>query len=418
MKLTEILTVILTFVLFVALNSGCNGDDLEPPVAPGNLMGELINGETIRLVWTVHSDNEIGIEIQESVGSDDNFSTVVRLPQGAETDTLRDKTPFTDYYFRVRAYNDAGNSGFTNVAYISTAIDPPIAPSNLNVTALTENDIRLTWRDRSGNESGFEIEESIGNDASFIQIASGEFPDNELLLTDKVGLTDYYYRVRAFNAGGNSDYTPIIMATTENVVPARPGDFTAVVEYGAEIQTNWTDRSILEEGYRIYEQEGGSGGFVLIHITEPDEDSLLITGRDQRTNYAYYAVAFNDIGLSQPSDTARVETGSEVWSLELWLRDTMRVYETFTNVPIGGQVVNQRGTPQDRIQVFFGNIPDDMGNITPWSWTDVSSGSGLSTDVVFSGIRAGHVQLFGYITDEDDFEISRDTLNVEIVEPE
>lgn len=81
-------------------------------------------------------------------------------------------------------------------------------------------------------------------------------------------------------------------------------------------------------------------------------------------------------------------------------------------------MVNLRGTPQDGVRVFFGNTPENAGDITPWSWTDVSSGFGFIGNVVFSGTSAGHVELFGSIRDEDQFEISRDTLHIEIVEPE
>lgn len=408
----------LLFALTVSLIISCSGDELEPPIAPGNLLGETSDGETIRLFWTVYSTNEIGIELQESVGSEDNFVSIERLPKGSQQVTLSSRISFTDYYYRVRAYNDAGYSGYTNTIHISTAIEPPTAPSNILAEALSENDIRISWIDNSDNETGFEVEESVGNDTSFTQVGRDVFSDSELFLTDRTGLTDYYYRVRAYNAGGFSDYTSVGTARTENVVPARPGSFTAVVEFGAEIQLRWSDRSIMEEGYRIYEQEGGTGGFGLIHVTEPDVDTLLVTGRDQRTEYGYYVEAFNDIGRSAASDTSYIETGSEVWTLELWLRDTTRIYETRTNVLIGGHVVNLRGTPQDGVRVFFGNTPENAGDITPWSWTDVSSGFGFIGNVVFSGTSAGHVELFGSIRDEDQFEISRDTLHIEIVEPE
>ena len=65
----------------------------------------------------------------------------------------------------------------------------------------------LNWNDNSTNEDGFRIERKIGTGGTYAQIAQTAASASSY--TD-VGLTDgtsYCYRVRAFNAAGDSAFT-------------------------------------------------------------------------------------------------------------------------------------------------------------------------------------------------------------------
>ena len=71
------------------------------------------------------------------------------------------------------AYNQTGDSGYSNVASATTLPPPPpAAPSNLTADAVTKDRIDLTWQDNSDNEDGFKIEriQDRGNNGEFIQI--------------------------------------------------------------------------------------------------------------------------------------------------------------------------------------------------------------------------------------------------------
>ena len=96
---------------------------------------------------------------------------------------------------------------------------PPAAPSGLAATSLSSSQIRLDWTDNSADEDGFRVERSL-NGVSFTQIAS---PAADVTTYTDVGLsasTTYYYRVRAYNAGGNSAYTATVSAETAPSVPS------------------------------------------------------------------------------------------------------------------------------------------------------------------------------------------------------
>jgi predicted phage tail protein len=105
------------------------------------------------------------------------------------------------------------------VAYLFTAIattppTPPAAPSLLTATVVSCNCIRLNWRDNSTNEQGFKIERCQGTScSSFTQIAT---VGANVTTYSNTGLTagvSYSYRVRAYNAGGNSAYSNTATAT-------------------------------------------------------------------------------------------------------------------------------------------------------------------------------------------------------------
>jgi hypothetical protein len=72
--------------------------------------------------------------------------------------------------------------------------------------------LRLSWKDNSSNEQGFKIERKQGT-GSFIQVAVAA--QNAISYTDSTlqAGTVYCYRVRAYNAAGNSAYTNSACAT-------------------------------------------------------------------------------------------------------------------------------------------------------------------------------------------------------------
>ena len=88
---------------------------------------------------------------------------------------------------------------------------------------ISTSQIALSWTDNSYGEQGFNIErKESGEDYS--QIAT--VGENVTTYSD-TGLneaTTYYYRVRAYNAAGNSDFSNEAHTTTFNATSAIGGD--------------------------------------------------------------------------------------------------------------------------------------------------------------------------------------------------
>jgi len=92
----------------------------------------------------------------------------------------------------------------------------PAAPTDLNATAQSSSRIDLTWTDRSNNEDGFKVERSPNGSSNWSQIGSTGPSGTHYSDTGLSPDTTSYYRVRAHNRAGNSDYSNSAFATTES----------------------------------------------------------------------------------------------------------------------------------------------------------------------------------------------------------
>jgi hypothetical protein len=97
-------------------------------------------------------------------------------------------------------------------------ISKPSAPSALQANAFSSSQINLAWTDNADNETGFKVERSIDN-STWTEIVS---LGSNVTTHQNTGLnsaTKYYYRVRAYNKVGNSNYSATANATTLSVGP-------------------------------------------------------------------------------------------------------------------------------------------------------------------------------------------------------
>ncbi len=91
---------------------------------------------------------------------------------------------------------------------------PPAAPANLTA-AVSGSTVTLQWRDNAGNESGFRVERCVGNRcANFTSVAELTANTTTFSNTGLAFNTAFTYRVRAFNAAGNSAYTNNVSVKT------------------------------------------------------------------------------------------------------------------------------------------------------------------------------------------------------------
>lgn len=91
---------------------------LPPPVAPANLSATSPRAGEIRLGWSDRSNNEQSFSVERSTSSGSGFVEIAR--PGANATGYTDKTgrSRTTYYYRVRATNSGGNSGYSNTTSI------------------------------------------------------------------------------------------------------------------------------------------------------------------------------------------------------------------------------------------------------------------------------------------------------------
>lgn len=103
-----------------------------------------------------------------------------------------------------------------------TIPDPPAAPSELAASTVSDSQINLSWTDNSGSENGFRIEMKVGG--TYTEIASTSANVTSYAVTGLLSLTEYFFRVRAVNVAGFSDYSNEASATTSGSVLTPYGD--------------------------------------------------------------------------------------------------------------------------------------------------------------------------------------------------
>lgn len=90
----------------------------------------------------------------------------------------------------------------------------PLAPTNLAASSISRRWIKLTWRDNSVVEQGYVIDRSLDG-VHFVRIARVGANVQTYFATRLAANTLYYFRVRAFNAAGQSAYSSIISVRTQ-----------------------------------------------------------------------------------------------------------------------------------------------------------------------------------------------------------
>jgi hypothetical protein len=123
-----------------------------------------------------------------------------------------DGKSFTLVFTGIRS-NDSWNTVRGTFTTPSSAV-PPSAPTNLAAAAASSSQINLTWTDASSNETGFKIERKTGSGGTYSQIATVGAGVTSYASTGLAAGTTYVYRVRAYNAAGNSAYSNEASATT------------------------------------------------------------------------------------------------------------------------------------------------------------------------------------------------------------
>jgi hypothetical protein len=139
----------------------------------------------------------------------------------------------TKYYWRVRAENNAGESPWSDVWSYTTIIERP-EPAVLSAPADDENQVSttpsLTW-EASERATNYRVE--VSTDPEFSQLpVQGTSSQTTFTVPNPLEFaTIYYWRVKAVNIGGESDWSQVGSFTTEvretKIFPNYPNPFNS-----------------------------------------------------------------------------------------------------------------------------------------------------------------------------------------------
>ncbi len=296
MKISPFFIFLLSFIIFSTCKDRPRSNPFDPDTvldtsqwAPSNLQVEVINDSQIHLTWEQEENRIDGFRILRKAGSS-AFNLLSEVAKDTLGFTDNGLTVGVEYTYRVKAFTEENESGYTPT--VSTTTSFP-APTNLTATPADDQSIQLTWLHSCSFEEGYRIERSEGG--GFTQIAElGEnvngYIDEGVILS----LT-YTYRIKAFTETNESGYVTSQQISTS--FPA-PTDLTATAVDDQSIYLTWTHACSFEDGYRIERSDNGSQNVQIAELGE-NANSYTDNGLTIGWEYTYRVNAFTEENESE-----------------------------------------------------------------------------------------------------------------------
>ncbi|NQU06255.1 MAG: fibronectin type III domain-containing protein [Calditrichaeota bacterium] len=261
---------------------------------------------TIRLSWVDASLKETGYKVQRKLKEDDIFEDLADIDPN-ETEYLDDGLDINQrYYYRVCAMIDSVGSHWSNEVS-KTTVPFIVPPSNLIATALSDNQIYLSWVDSSLFETGFRVQKLSDDSTAWTVIGEPDRETTEWLDTGLNEGSSYRYRVRTLGRESVSDPSEVATAKTWAFPPSNLVAVQDSVLF-TKITLTWIDLSEKETGYQIQRKLGSRGIYEVIVELDADIEEYLDEGLDQNTTYFYQVRAVIDTVGSTWSNEAGANT--------------------------------------------------------------------------------------------------------------
>jgi RHS repeat-associated protein len=94
---------------------------LSPPAAPTGLTASAVSNTEITLNWTDASTNETGFRIERKTGAGGTYGEIALVGANATSYNNTGLASGVEYYYRIRATNNVGDSGYSNEASATTS---------------------------------------------------------------------------------------------------------------------------------------------------------------------------------------------------------------------------------------------------------------------------------------------------------
>jgi titin len=281
-----------------ATNSDYSGQvaHLTRPAPPGSLAALAVSNSRINLTWANPNGSGVGSSIERSGDGGMTWTEVFTGP--ASTLSTGDTGLLTDHEYRYRAryVNGSGYSAYSGTAVETTFPNPPDAPTNLSVQAVSSSELRVMWTDGSSNETSFRIQRRNGGVwGQIAQVGAGvsEFVDSGLAAN-----APQTYRVLAANRGGASTPSNEGSGLT---LPLKPTNLAVSAQAQLRLDLSWTDPNAIKAATKVERSEDGGQSFTPVTTVSAGTASYQDAGLEPAKSYTYRLKATNASGDSAPT---------------------------------------------------------------------------------------------------------------------
>lgn len=144
---------------------------------------------------------------------------------------------------------------FKAIGTTAGPIDQPNAPTDLRVGSVTSDAVRLSWRDTSGNESGFRVYLSTA-DGSWTLAAATVRNQTAITVRGLSGSTSYQFRVCAVNQAGESQASNVVTATTSGSDWRSLLNLSVSAVTRSSFRASWTKPSGSVDRFEVWVKAG------------------------------------------------------------------------------------------------------------------------------------------------------------------
>jgi hypothetical protein len=287
---------------------------LQAPAKPTGLVATAASSSRINLTWSDSSTVETGYRLQRS-SDGKNFSTIATLGANVTKFANNGLSEKTKYFYRIQAFNSAGDSGFSNTTNATTLAAPddksPTAPSNLKLSSSARyagDSAGLEWK-ASRDNVGVDHYKVYRNGSQIGKTIDTKWVDSNL----KVG--SHSYMVKAEDGSGNlsasSNTVTVKIEAPPVPKPEAPSNLALKVRSETQIDLAWKDNSKNEDGFRIQRASDGKT-FSTIAQNNANDGTYSDSGLNDGKTYTYRVVAFNKSGESAASNISSATTPKEL----------------------------------------------------------------------------------------------------------
>jgi hypothetical protein len=173
------------------------------PPAPTNFKAKSASSTKVNLTWSDNSTNETGFKIYRKAGAGAwaLLTTTAAYIKNFSDTAATNNTTTTTYQYYIVASNASGISPATYTATI------PYQPMNLTTAqGTTAGKVKLTWTDKSSNETGFEVYRKSGDCLSastWAKVASLGANKNTWTDAGRTSGSTYAYKIRGYTKSGS-----------------------------------------------------------------------------------------------------------------------------------------------------------------------------------------------------------------------
>jgi hypothetical protein len=173
------------------------------------LQASLASNDRIHLTWNDAADNESGFKILHASSATGLYSLLATTTANTTGYDDASVSAGANYFYRVVAFNNAGDSSPSNSASATTPpAGVPNAPTAL-VAGLAGNSVNLSWSAAGNGTTEFSLERAI-QFGPFAVVATTPAATNHYSDSPNAAGLLVGYRVRAKGTAGNSAYSETV----------------------------------------------------------------------------------------------------------------------------------------------------------------------------------------------------------------